>query len=115
VADFDSALELRPLFAEAHSNRGAVLEVMGDLDGALVEYNHSLESDPELASAHYNAARLYSRTGDVAACLKHLERVLEIAPQLAEDAANDEHLGWALEMKNLRRDMESQDGSQEED
>jgi tetratricopeptide (TPR) repeat protein len=87
---------------------------MGDLDGALVEYNHSLESDPELASAHYNAARLYSRTGDVAACLKHLDRVLEIAPQLAEDAANDEHLGWALEMKNLRRDMESEDDSQEE-
>jgi len=82
--------------------------------GLPINADPALESDPELASAHYNAARLYSRTGDVAACLKHLDRVLEIAPQLAEDAANDEHLGWALEMKNLRRDMESEDGSQEE-
>ena len=28
--------------------------------------------------------------------------VLEIAPQLAEDAAHDEHLGWALEMRQIR-------------
>jgi tetratricopeptide (TPR) repeat protein len=83
---------------------------MGDLEGALEEYRQSLEADTELASAHYNAARLYSRTGDVAACLKHLDRVLEIAPQLAEDAAHDEHLGWALEMRNLRRDIEQEDG-----
>ena len=46
----------------------------------------------------------------MAACLKHLDRVLEIAPQLAEDAAHDEHLGWALEMRNLRRDIEQEDG-----
>ncbi len=78
------------------------MEVMGDLDGALQEYEHSLEADPELASAHYNAARLYSRTGNVTACLKHLDRVLEIAPELAADAAHDEHLGWALEMREMR-------------
>ena len=105
IEDFDSAIELRPIFAEAHSNRGAVLEITGDLDAALEEYRHSLEDDPELASAHYNAARLYSRTGDVAACLTHLDRVLEIAPQLAQDAAHDEHLGWALEIRNLRREQ----------
>ena len=114
IKDFDAALELRPYFAEAHSNRGAVLEVIGDLDGALVAYNQSLASDAELASAHYNAARIHSRNGDVAACLNHLDRVLEIAPQLAEDAADDEHLGWALEIKGLRRYMEQEDGLHDE-
>ena len=78
------------------------MEMLGDLDEALKEYKHSLEADPELASAHYNAARVYSRTGDVAACLMHLDRVLEIAPRMAEDAAQDEHLGWALKMRDLR-------------
>jgi len=43
-----------------------------------------------------------------------LDRVLEIAPQLAEDAAHDEHLGWALEMRNLRRDMEQEDSQENE-
>ena len=75
---------------------------MGDLEGALEEYKCSLEVNPGLASAHYNAARLYSRTGDVAACLTHLDRVLEIAPQWADDAAKDDHLSWALEMRSLR-------------
>ena len=87
--------------------------MIGDLDAALEEYKHSLEDDPEMASAHYNAARLYSRMGDVAACLKHLDRVLEIAPQLAEDAAHDEHLGWALEMRDLRREQ-GPDGADED-
>ena len=48
------------------------------------------------------------------ACLNHLDRVLEIAPQLAEDAMHDEHLGWALEMRNLRRDMESEEDQEDE-
>ena len=87
---------------------------MGDLDGALEAYHSSLDSNQELASAHYNAARLYSRNGDVTACLNHLDRVLEIAPQLAEDAMHDEHLGWALEMRNLRRDMESEEDQEDE-
>ena len=55
-----------------------------------------------LVILQYNAARLYSRTGDVAACLTHLDQVLEIAPQWADDAAKDEHLSWALEMRSLR-------------
>ena len=94
----------RPSFAEAYSNRGAALEVVGDLIGALKDYQLSLDANPGLASAHYNVARLYSRNGDVASCLKHLEQVLQIAPQWAEDAAHDEHLKWALEMRNLRED-----------
>ena len=30
------------------------------------------------------------------------DQVLEIAPQWADDAAKDEHLSWALEMRSLR-------------
>ena len=65
-------------------------------------YSSALASNPKLASAHYNAARVYSQTGDVASCLSHLDQVLELAPELAEDAAEDEHLGWALKMKRMR-------------
>ena len=84
------------------------MEIMGDLEGALEQYKHSLEVDPGMASAHYNAARLYSRTGNVAACLMHLDQVLQIAPQWANDAAHDEHLSWALEMRDLRHENEDQ-------
>jgi hypothetical protein len=31
-----------------------------------------------------------------------LDRVLEFAPELAEDAAQDEHLGWALRIRGMR-------------
>jgi len=34
--------------------------------------------------------------------LTHLDQVLEIAPQWADDAAKDDHLSWALEMRSLR-------------
>ena len=47
----------------------------------------------------------------MAACLMHLDRVLEIAPQLAEDAAHDEYLGWALEMRQMREVREPEEGS----
>ncbi|MEE3245894.1 MAG: tetratricopeptide repeat protein, partial [Chloroflexota bacterium] len=75
-------------------------------------YQFSLDADPELASAHYNLARLYSRNGDVASCLKHIDQVLQIEPQWAEDVAHDEHLKWALDMRNLRGDKGEHDNSE---
>ncbi len=76
--------------------------MVGDQTRALKDYQFSLDADPGLASAHYNLARLYSKSGDVALCLEHLDKMLDIAPEWVEDAARDEHLKWALDMRNLR-------------
>ena len=67
--------------------------------------NRKVKDTSEVVRQGQQCARpcdIYSQTGDVASCLSHLDHVLELAPELAEDAAQDEHLGWALKMKRIR-------------
>ena len=79
-----------------------MLEAQGEIEAALEAYRAAIDVNPNLASAHYNAARVYSQAGEVEECLRHLDSVLSLAPELAGDAAQDEHLGWALRLREMR-------------
>ena len=36
------------------------------------------------------------------ACLRHMDSLLALSPEMAEDAAQDEHLRWALRVREMR-------------
>ena len=54
VACYRRALELKPDFAEAHSNLGNALKDQGKLDEAIACYRRALELKPDYAEAHSN-------------------------------------------------------------
>ena len=112
--DYAKALDIKPEFAEARSNRGAALEAMGKTDDALREYMMALDASPDFAAAHYNAARLYSRAGDLDHCLHHLDLAVRLAPQFSAEAEEDENLAWVMKMGMLKKLRESPTGSQPE-
>ena len=58
---------LKPENADAHNNRGIVLQEQGRLEAALDSYRRALELDPSHADAHVNIGRLLHETGDLAA------------------------------------------------
>jgi tetratricopeptide (TPR) repeat protein len=54
---------LNPDFAEAHFERGRILERSDKLQQAVAEYNTSLAKNRSLSQAHYRLALLYRKLG----------------------------------------------------
>ena len=103
LEDYSQAMALRPDFSEALSNRGAALEALGKLQEALEDYLAALAVEPTFAAAHFNAARLYTKQRDLDRCLPHLDEAIRLSPEMREDAAQDEHLGWVLRLRELKQ------------
>jgi hypothetical protein len=77
-------LELRPGFAEAHTNLGLALVDQGAIEEAVVCYRRSLEIAPGSAEAHNNLAVAYRRQAELDAAVSAARRALEIRPAYAE-------------------------------
>ena len=63
VACYRRALELKPDFAEAHSNLGNALKDLGKLDKAVACYRRALELKPDSAEAHSNLGSALKEQG----------------------------------------------------
>ena len=95
-----------PDFAEALNNRGAAYEALEDDAGAKENYLRAILAEPKFAAAYYNLACLYSKSDNLDLCLDYLRQAVELEPPLAEEAADDENLGWVLELDDLRRNSQ---------
>ncbi len=63
LAFLTKAIDLNPDFAEAHFERGRILERSDKLQQAVAEYNTSLAKNRSLSQAHYRLALLYRKLG----------------------------------------------------
>ena len=84
LAACDRALEINPQYAQAHYNRGVVLDDLGRTAEALAAYDRALEINPQDAQAHYNRGVALSALGRKAEALAAYDRALEINPQYAQ-------------------------------
>lgn len=57
--DFDDAIQANPKFPEAWSNKGVLLEKLGDYQAAADAYIHALEIDPSAVICMHNLGMLY--------------------------------------------------------
>ena len=64
IADFRSALALKPNLIEARANLGAALAAAGQLDAAIAEDSQVLELSPQNDAVRMNLAMAYYRTGN---------------------------------------------------
>lgn len=82
------ALEVDPVSAEAHSNRGLVLLELNRIDEAIISLNQASTIKPNYFLAHYNLGNALFQKGDLHGALQSLSRAIEIAPQNPESYNN---------------------------
>lgn len=104
---YQHALEADPDYAEAYSNRGVVKAALGDLDGAIADYNRAVALKPDLGAAFYNLACAHglrakqspedAREGDLDKSLDCLGKALENGFSNLDHVAGDEDLSLLRE------------------
>lgn len=81
LADFETALDLKPKLAEVFTNRGNVFTLMGDYEQALADYTLALElrtRHPE--DALYNRGLVYEMTADFGLARADFQKALSYTP-----------------------------------
>ena len=84
TAEFREAIRLRPGYADAHANLGAVL-MLSDVAEAIGELERALSLDPALIKAQFNLAEAYGNSPryGVAKQIEQLRKIISIAPDFA--------------------------------
>ena len=88
LANYDRALAVRPDHADAHYNRGFVLQGLNLLDEALASYDRALAVKPDYVDAIYNRGVLLQGLKRSDEALASFDRVLSMRPDHAEALNN---------------------------
>jgi serine/threonine protein kinase/Flp pilus assembly protein TadD len=93
-----AAVAIHPENSAAHSNLGVALDEIGDLDGAIFEFQEAIRLDPQNVAVHLGnlGATLYKK-GDHDAALAEYAKAIKLDPKLAFVLTN---WGRALAKKN---------------
>ncbi len=88
LESFKKASELKPDFAEARNNFGALLNEAQDYPAALRELEAAVQAAPDFVSARLNLGNAYRGQGDFARALNEYQQVLRLAPSLPDTYFN---------------------------
>ena len=80
IACLRRALELKPDYADAHSNLGNVLQEQGHLDLAVDSYQQALQLKPAYFDALNNLGNVLRAQGKLAESVAAYERALQVKP-----------------------------------
>jgi tetratricopeptide (TPR) repeat protein len=67
----------------AYHNRGSALQLKGELDRAIADFDKAIELKPDYASAYNRRGLVYAAKGDYAHALADVTRADELAPKTA--------------------------------
>jgi Tfp pilus assembly protein PilF len=98
IGEYQFAISLAPIYAQAHYNLAVAYERAVQYDLALSSYQNALLADPEMYLAYNNLARLYiARRGEYGEALEMLNRAQQRNPSdpLVRYTLLKNH-GWAL-------------------
>jgi len=85
---YHEAIRIKPDYADAHYNLGAVLARLGRTDAAMAAYREALRHDPQHDSARFNLANALAGRGAVEQSIEEYRRLLEFYPRHARALVN---------------------------
>lgn len=74
LSDLDHTIKISPAMAPAWFNRGTILLMMHDYQGAIEALNHAIEIDPDMAAAWFNRGYAHYSIGDRDAATADISR-----------------------------------------
>ena len=94
------AIELNPVFVDAHSNLGSILKDIGNLEEAESSTRKAIELNPNFAMAHCNLGSILKDIGNLEEAESSTRKAIELNPNFAMAHSN---LGIVLRnLGNLR-------------
>jgi serine/threonine-protein kinase len=94
---FRKAVDLKPDFAEAHSNLGCLLANQNQLTAAEAAFRKAIDLKPDFAEAHNNLGKVLYRLGRFDRAATMFSKAIELWPQFAEAYHN---LGLTLSQQD---------------
>lgn len=80
IADFDKAIELKPLHSVFYQNRGRIYRKQGDNDRAIVDFNKTIELKPDDALAYYERGIAYANKAQYSEAIADFDKATELNP-----------------------------------
>ena len=80
---YQTALQIKPGYADAHNNLGILLAGHGHNDEALQHYRVALEIEPDFVEARYNLGNLLARQGRATDAIEQYRKALAVEPDNA--------------------------------
>ncbi len=93
IEEYQRALQLQPVFYDAHNNLGIALLNSGRPKEAALQFSEAVKDRPYAAIARSNLGFALALTGQLPEAIEQLEEVLRLKPDLAPAHRN---LGFAL-------------------
>lgn len=84
LADFNKAVELRPMDAVIVNTRGGFFAGYGKYEEALADFERAIQLDPNYASAYVNQANIFADMGEYEKAIADYNRALELKNDLAD-------------------------------
>ena len=88
IADFSTAVALRPNDPEAYYDRGLAYRQKGAMDAALADYNITIRLSPRYGQAFNNRGYVYAVKGELDLAFADFEKAIALDPRLAEAYSN---------------------------
>ena len=104
IAAHNTALLIKPDFAEAHNNIGAAFQSQGKFEEASAAYNKALLIKPDYARAHYNLGITLQELGRLEEAVASYRKAIALIPDYAEAHYN---LGNTLQELGRSKDAEA--------
>ena len=83
IADYDTAIRLKPDYAKAYNNRGLAKDNLGQHLAAIADYDTAIRLKPDLAEAYYNRGIAKYNLGQYSAAIADYDTAIRLKPDLA--------------------------------
>ncbi len=80
LSAYDTAIQLKPDYAEVYNNRGNIKSGLGSRDTALEDYDEAIRLNPNFAEVYSNRGAMKFRLGEHAAALTDLNEAIRLQP-----------------------------------
>ena len=83
IKDYNTAIQLKPDYADAYYNRGLTYDLKNEIDLAIKDYNIAIQLKPDYPNSYYNRGVVYGKKGETDLAIKDYNIAIQLKPDYA--------------------------------